>query len=89
MDFAARPAICKALERLRQPGVGIDRIHLCSLQQRRDCRPCPAATITASEEAIFSCNRLRPDRSLDYVGVDLDTAVGQEAFEDVTTLDRV
>ncbi len=89
MDFAARPAVCKALERLREPGLGIDRIHFCRLQKCRDCRPCLAAAVAAGEETIFSCDRLRSDRSLDDVGVELDTAVGQKAFEDVTTLDRV
>lgn len=47
MHFAARPAICEALE----------------------------------------C--LQSDRTLDYVGAELETAVRQEAFECVTTLDRV
>ncbi len=89
MDLAAGPAICEALERLRQPGLGIDRIHLCSLQQRRDCRPCLAAAVAAGKETVFSCDRLRSDRSLDDVGVELDTAVREEAFEHVTTLDRV
>ena len=89
MDFAARPAVCKALERLRQPGLGIDRIQFCSLQKCHDCRPCFAAAVAAGEETIFSGDRLRSDRSLHDVGVELDTAVRQEAFEDVTTLDRV
>lgn len=79
MDFSAGPARSKALKRLRQPGLGIDKIHLCVLQQRCNCRPRPAATVTASDKTIFSCNRLRSDRSLDYVGVDLDTVVRQES----------
>jgi len=47
------------------------------------------ATGYTDKETIFSCYRLRSDRSLDDVGVELDTAVREEAFEDVTTLDRV
>lgn len=76
-------------ESLRQPGLVIDGIHLCCLQRRRDCRPCSAAAVTAREKTVFSCDRLRSDRSLGYVGVDHNTAVRQEAFEYITTLDRV
>ncbi len=50
----------------------------------------PIATIGLDlAKNVFSCYRLRSDRSLDYVGVELDTTVGQKAFEYVTTLDRV
>jgi hypothetical protein len=53
---------------LREPGVRID-VHLRGLQQRGDGRPGPAAAMAAREEPI------------DGVGVDLDTAVAQEALE--------
>lgn len=53
VDFAARPAVCTALERLRQSGLGINRIHFCSLLKCRDCRPCLAVAVAAGEETIF------------------------------------
>ena len=55
MDFANRSAVCDALKRLRQPVLGIDGIYLWSLHHRRDCRPCFAAAVTASEETVFFC----------------------------------
>ncbi len=68
-----------------KPGLRIDGIHLCCLQERRDRRPGPAAAVAASEEAIFPGDGLGSDSSLDNVGVELDAAVGQEALEYVAT----
>ncbi|WP_260691926.1 transposase [Rhizobium laguerreae] len=36
-------------KRLGQPSLRIDCIHLCRLQERRDGRPSPAATVASSE----------------------------------------
>jgi len=40
------------------------------------------APVAASEEAILFRNCLWPDGTFDDVGVELDTSIGQEAFED-------
>src|SRR3982750_3971779 len=41
----------------------------------------PAAAVAAREERVLARDCLRPDRPLDDVGIDLDTAVDEEAFE--------
>ncbi|AJA65714.1 UNVERIFIED_ORG: hypothetical protein M2195_004325 [Bradyrhizobium japonicum] len=60
-----------------------------SLQQCCDGRPGSSAAVAAREQAILSCNCLRSDGALDDVGVELDAAVEQEAFEDGTARDSI
>ena len=48
-----------------------------------------AAVVGAGEEMIFAPERDRPDCALDNIGVDLDTAVVEEASKAVPARERV
>jgi hypothetical protein len=89
IEIAAWPAIGDALKGLGEPGLRINVVHLGCLKECRDRRPGPATTIAACEETVLSRDRLGPDGALNDVAVELDRAVGQEAFEDGATRDCI
>ena len=48
-----------------------------------------AAAVRASEECVFSIQSDRSDRAFDDVGVDLDTAVVEEAGQTLPARERI
>ncbi len=52
VDFSHGPAVRNALERFGKPGLRIDAVHFSRLQQGRDGRPSPAASVAAREERV-------------------------------------
>src|SRR6476659_9767069 len=81
IDFAVRPACGDALKCLGEPSGWIDVVHLRGLQECGDRRPCLPAAIGSGEQSILAGDRLRADRALDGVAVDIEAAVTQEALE--------
>jgi hypothetical protein len=61
--------------------VGIDVVHFDRGQKTGNRRPCAAAAVRAGEERVLARDRLRPDRVLNRVGVQLDASVRQETLE--------
>ena len=81
VDVRDRPALSDALKGLREPGVWIDPVHFCGLQERGDICPGPAAASRSCEQGVLSSDCLRSDGALDNVGIDFDPPIAQEAFE--------
>ena len=67
------------LEHVVQVSLRIDGVHFASFDERGNDCPLLAATVGAGEEMIFAPERDRTDRALNYIGVDLDAAVVEEA----------
>ena len=89
VDLGAWPLVGDALEGLGQPRCWIDVVHPACLQEGGDSGPRAAASVRSGEEAVLARDGLGPDGAFDDVGVELDQAVGQEAFEDVAPGDGV
>jgi hypothetical protein len=66
-------------------GNRVNIVHFASLQECRDCRPCPATTVQFGEDAIFPRDGLGSDGTFDDFGFHLEAAVDQEALEDCAT----
>jgi hypothetical protein len=66
-------------------GVRFDAHEFAGLDQRGDDGPMLAAAVGAREERVFAVQRDRPDCAFDDVGVDLDTAVVEEAGQALPT----
>ena len=67
----------------------IDTVEFAGFDQRSDGRPMLAATIRAGEQRILTVQRNRSDATLHDVGVDLGTAVVEEAGETVPARERI
>jgi hypothetical protein len=63
-------------ENIREIAERIDVVEFTGLDQRCDGGPMVGAAVRAGEQ-------MRPDRPLDDIEIDLDTAVGEEAFENI------
>ena len=77
------------LEGLREPGLWIEIVHFCGLQERGDGRPGSTAAGGSREQSVLPGNCLRPDGALNDVGIDFDTPINQKAFESGPSGDRV
>src|ERR1700682_4404101 len=81
VDLRDGPALSDTLEGLREPGLWIDIVHFCGLQERGDVRPGSTTASGTREQGVLPGNCLRPDGTLDNVGIYFDTPIDQEAFE--------
>src|SRR5438128_7247521 len=68
---------------LGEISVGIDVGELAGLDQRSDHSPVLGTSVGTREQSILAIEGDRSDRALNDVGVDLDTAVVDEAAEPV------
>eukprot|EP01033_Poteriospumella_lacustris_P020727 gene20726-gene21001 len=76
-------------EDVRQIGLRVHIVQLARLNEAGDDRPVLGAAVTTGEQTILPRQADGPDRSLNDVGVDLDTAVFQEVGKPVPVLERV
>src|SRR4051794_7150821 len=77
-------------EHVAQVGLRINAVHLASFDvSEAMIAQCSPPAIGAGEEMIFTPERDRPDCALDDIGVDLDTAVVEEASKAVPARERV
>ena len=67
----------------------IDTAELAAFDERGDDRPVFSAAVGAGEERILAIKGDGSDRTLDRVGVDLDSAVVEEAGEALPTGERI
>src|SRR5512146_2987607 len=70
-----------AFEKVLEIGVGLDTVELCRSDQTADHGPAFAAAVGAGKEMVFAAERDRPDGALDWVIVDVDPAVIEEATQ--------
>jgi hypothetical protein len=56
-------------------------VELCGGDEGADGSPADATTVGATEEMVFTAERDRPDRALDWIVVELDAAVTDKAAE--------
>ena len=70
-------------------GLGIDGVQFAGFDERGEDRPVLAAAIGAGEERVLAVECERADGALDHVGVDLDTAVVEEARQARPARERV
>jgi hypothetical protein len=69
-----------ALQDVSEPGKGLV-IELCGSGEGADGCPSNAAAVRAREQMVFAPERDGPDGALDWVVVELDAAVIEEAGE--------
>jgi hypothetical protein len=69
--------------------VGIDDIHLASLNERGDDGPVFGTGVVACEEGIFSVQGDGADGAFDGVVVDLDATIDQEAAKAIAVFGDV
>lgn len=74
---------------VREIGLRIEAVELCSLDQRQDRGSAFAAFVRASEQPVLTAERNRPDRPFGRIVVDLDSAVIQETAERFPTGKRI
>ena len=67
----------------------IDTAELAAFDERGDDRPVFSAAVGAGEERILAIKGDGSDRTLDRVGVDLNSAVVEEAGEALPTGERI
>ena len=67
-----------ALENISDIAIGFDVVKLGGLDQRCDRGPAVGTAVTASKQMVFATERHRPDRPLDRIGIELDTAIIKE-----------
>jgi hypothetical protein len=66
-------------EHVSEIGVGFDAVQFAGFDQRAEDCPTIATTVTAGEQVVLAAERYGTDRALNRIGVELDTAVVQEA----------
>lgn len=71
-------------ERVGQPGLRVDAVQLGGLDQPRDHRPVVAAVVRSREEGVLAAKRDGADGAFDSVAVQLDPAVVQKDYAEVT-----
>jgi hypothetical protein len=76
-------------ERVGEIDVRIDAVELAGFDQRGDDRPVFSAAVGTGEERILAIKGDGSDRALDRVGVDLDSAVGEEPGKALPTRERI
>ena len=81
VETAHGVAIGHALEDVLEVGEWLDVVELCGGDEGADSSPADATTVGASEEMVFTAERDRPDRALDWIVVELDAAVIDKAAE--------
>lgn len=73
-------AIDHAFEDIAQIGEGLDAVHLGGLDERTDHGPAAAvaAAVRTGEQVVLAAQGNGPDRALDGIVVQIDTAVREE-----------
>ena len=89
VDLAVRVTVDDLCDDVGEVDVRFDAREFAGLDQRGDDGPMLAAAVRASEECVFSVQSDRPDRAFDDVGVDLDTAVVEEAGQALPARERI
>lgn len=74
------PPLAMQSKGLDRPSKWIDVVHLL-FAGASQWSPRSATAVAAGNSTILPCDGLGPDRPLDNVGADLDTAVGEETLE--------
>src|SRR6266550_1003177 len=67
----------------------VDTSELAGLDQRSNDGPMFAAAVGTSEEGVFSVQRDRANGAFDDIGVDLDSAIVNEAREPLPARERI
>src|SRR6266849_3433387 len=83
-----REAIDHALEHIVQVGVGLDAVHLASLDDRTEHCPSLSADVRTREEMILPSESYGTDRAFNDVGIKLDATIVQETREAVPARQR-
>jgi len=76
-------------EHVAQVGVRFDAFKLAAFDKRAENGPTMAAAIAPGEEVILAAQCHWGDRSLDRIGVELDSSIVQEPCQAVPTRQRV
>ena len=71
-------SIGHALEDVLEVGEWLDVVELCRGDERADGGPAGATAVRPGEQMVLAPERDRPDRTLDRVIVEVDTAIVQE-----------
>ena len=64
---------------------GIDVVEFARFDERSKDRPVLAAAVGTGEQGILAIERERTNGALDYVGIDLDPSIVDEATEPIPT----
>src|SRR5439155_7318481 len=89
VELLHRPAIDELGEDVGEVGLWIEAVKLRGLDERSQARPVGCALIVACKQAVLSVECDRPDGPPDDVGVHLDAAVLEEAYETVPVIEPV
>src|SRR6516165_1377333 len=83
------PTVDELCEDVGQIGLWVELMEFCCLNQRRDAGPAKCSLVMTGKEAILSCHRDQTICALDTIGVHLDAAIFQEAYQAWPTLEPV
>jgi hypothetical protein len=89
VDATDGVAIHHPREHVAQVSVRFDTVQLAGLDQRADDCPSIAATIAAGKEMILAPERHGTDSTLNWIGVELDAAIVEEAGQALPARERV
>jgi hypothetical protein len=82
-------AIHHPREHVAQVSVRFDIVQLAGFDQRADDCPSIAATVAAGKEMILAAERHGRDSTLNWIGVELDAAIVEEAGQALPARERV
>ena len=83
IESVDRMSVDHALKHIAQVGIGFNIVKLASLDERAQHGPAHAASIAAREQMILATESHRTDRALNWIGVELDTAIMQEPRQSI------